>query len=89
MGIWPGYFGQVADDKQAEFSLVIKEAQAKIAKSYEDALDDKQTPPALGIFMLKNCGYTDRVEVNANITADDNLADLAKAARGLKPKQAK
>lgn len=85
LGVWNGYF----NEKGEEFVRVIKMATAKIAGFYEDALDDKQTIPALGIFMLKNCGYADRIEVNANISDTSSLADLAKAVRDKHAKQGK
>lgn len=81
LGVWPGYFQEVADDKKAGFSKIIRKATATIAEFYEDAIDDNTTKPALGIFMLKNCGYTDRVEVNANVSPDISLSDMARQAR--------
>lgn len=89
LNVWPGYFQEVSDDKSVEFSKIVKLATVKIASYYEDAIDDKQTCPALGIFMLKNCGYADRIEVNANVSSSMSLADMAKEARSQKAKQAK
>ena len=87
LNVWPGYFSSSTNENGEEFNKVIKEATVKIASFYENAIDDKGTSPALGIFMLKNCGYTDRVEVNANINETSNLADLARAVRDKRAKQ--
>ena len=89
LGVWPGYFQEVAEDKQADFSKVIRHATIKIAEFYEDAVDNKQTCPALGIFMLKNCGFSDNVNITANVSSSMSLADMAKEARSQKAKQAK
>jgi hypothetical protein len=89
LGVWPGYFTDSSNENGAEFTKIIRGAQAKIAGFYENAIDDKQTCPALGIFMLKNCGYADRVEVNANITDNSSLGDLSKAVRDKRAKQGK
>lgn len=87
LGIWPGYFQEVAEDKREGFSKIIRHATVKISEYYENAIDNKQTCPALGIFMLKNCGYADKVDINANITDNQSLADMAKQARTRKQKQ--
>ena len=89
LNVWPGYFSSSTNDNGDEFNKVIKEATTKIASYYENAIDEKGTAPALGIFMLKNCGYTDRMEVNANITDNSSLGDLAKAVRDKRAKQGK
>ena len=85
LGVWNGYF----NERGEEFVRIIKKSTAIIAGFYEDALDNKQTIPALGIFMLKNCGYADRVDITANVSSSMSLADMAKEARSQKAKQAK
>ena len=85
LGVYPGYF----NDKGDEFVKIIKDATAKVSEFYEDAIDNKQTSPALGIFMLKNCGYSDRIEVNANITQETSISELADEVKKRRAKQAK
>jgi hypothetical protein len=88
LGCWHGYFQELTAEKPI-FSKVVKRTIARMAEEYETRTDNRTTIPALGIFMLKNCGYTDRVEVNASITDNSSLGDLAKAVRDKRAKQGK
>jgi len=88
LGVWHGYFCDLLQAKP-EYSKSIKKMWNQFAYSYEENMGAKKLTPAHAIFMLKNCGYVDRVEVNANITDNQSLSDLAKMAKNIKAKQAK
>jgi hypothetical protein len=80
LGVWNGYFARlIADDDR--YSHVVKSMYERMAEQYEINTSIKKMIPALGIFMLKNCSYADRVDLNANVSSVLSLADLAKEAR--------
>jgi hypothetical protein len=83
LGVWHGYFTELEAEKPI-FRKTIKKIITTSANFYESGVNNKQVNTAIGIFMLKNCGYADRLEVQANITSSFSLAELAKDARGAK-----
>jgi len=87
LNCWHGYFQELVQ-AHPNFSNTIKRTIARMAEVYEIGTSNKTTIPALGIFMLKNCGYTDRVEVSATVSGSIGLADMAKEAQAIKRKQA-
>ena len=59
-----------------EFSHVIKPMRDIVASDYEQATRDGTCPNAMGIFALKNFGWTDRSEVENTQRYDlSNLSD--------------
>jgi hypothetical protein len=79
LGVWRGYLNELAETRP-EFVRVVKKMYERMAEAYERDTGTKKVIPALGIFMLKNCGYTDRIEVTANVSGL-SLVDLAREAR--------
>lgn len=80
IGAWHGYFNELVVSKP-EFSGIVKLIISKISENYEDGTNDGSVKPALGIFMLKNCGYADKMDINANVSTETSLAELAKQAQ--------
>lgn len=88
LGISHSYFYDWIQRKPGD-SEAIKAIWMKFASEYEGNMGDRKLMPAHAIFMLKNCGFSDNISVNATVSGSVGLADMAKEARNQKSKQAK
>ena len=65
----------IYDNEQNEkFSHIIKRARTRVEEwVYQHSLDGS-VPPAVGIFILKQFGYTDKQEIDLNQTKDPDMS---------------
>jgi len=80
LGFYHSYFQDLANTHPV-FLPAVKKMQSRMAEEYEKAMGSKRLSPAHSIFMLKNCGFVDKIDVQANVSGSFSLADLARDAR--------
>ena len=88
LGVSHSYFYDFIQAKP-QYSEAIKAIWIKFAYQYEVNMGEKRLSPAHAIFMLKNCGFSDNVNINANITDNQSLSDMARLAEEKRKKQVK
>lgn len=63
------------DNDKGSFSFPIKRAKTRIIDRIIQYGLQNEIPPSLVIFMMKNFGYTDKVDLKANFDEDKSLLD--------------
>jgi hypothetical protein len=81
-------FMDVLDDYQAGiyddvdiFSKSIKAAKLKVANYCENNTTKGKIAPAVGIFLMKNHGFTDKSEIDLKHSGSVSLSSLANEAK--------
>ena len=62
----------------------IKKIKSKVEEYVERRVAMGKIPPAVGIFMLKNFGWTDKQEIDQNIKGDISLSQILIEAKNKK-----
>ncbi len=71
LALYLGYMNRQSlydNEKNDKFSCIIKEARSKVEQWVYQHTIDGTVPPAVGIFILKQFGYTDRQQIDINKT---------------------
>ena len=82
-GTYRDYLSKLVDNKP-EFIDIVKRIREIIAFSYENGGLTGKIPVAQAIFLQKNMGFSDRMEIDQRITGDISLSQILTEAQSRK-----